>query len=64
MSPNKVAAPIRITKEYFVSDEDLKHLVGLDKNQIVVDIKRRSFAWGKDKRATLDNLGWVVIVVE
>ena len=59
-----IPAPIRTTKEYFVSDEDVKRLVGLDKHQLIVDIKRQSFAWGKDKRATLDNLGWVVVVVE
>ena len=56
--------PIRTTKEYFVSDDDIKQLMGLFKHHLIVDIKRRSFAWGKDKRATLDNLGWVVVVVE
>ena len=59
-----ITAPIRTTKEYFVSDESLKHMVGLDKHQLIVDIKRRSFAWGRDKRATLDSMGWVVVVVE
>ena len=65
MNPNKVAAPIRTTKEFFVSDEDIKGLLNLNTQHIViVDIKRRSFAWGQDKRATLDSLGWVVVVVE
>ena len=64
MNPNKVAAPIRTTKEYFVADETIRHLLGLGKDQVLVKIERRSFAWGRDKRATLDSLGWVVVVVE
>ena len=59
-----VPDPIRTTKEFFVRDEDVKRLVGLDKHQLIVEIKRRSFTWGQDKRATLDSLGWVVVVVE
>ena len=34
--------PIRVTREYFVSDADLARFLGLSKDQVIVEVTRRS----------------------
>lgn len=56
--------PIVTRKDYFLSEADIRKLLGISKDVHIVEVRRQTFAWGKDKRATLDNLGFVVSVIE
>ncbi len=34
--------PIRVTREYFISDADLARFLGLSKDQLILEVSRRS----------------------
>ncbi len=34
--------PIRVTREYFIPDADLARFLGLSKDQVIVEVTRRS----------------------
>jgi len=55
---------LRTTQEYFLSDEAVRTLLGLTDKDVIVEIKRQTFAWGPARNATLNNLGFTVTVVK
>lgn len=51
--------PIRVTREYFISDADLARFLGLSKDQLILEVTRRSGKF-KDQAITFGTIVQVV----
>ena len=47
--------PIRVTREYFISDADLARFLGLSKDQVIVEVTRKSGKY-KDEAVTFGTI--------
>ena len=47
--------PIRVTREYFISDADLARFLGLSKDQLILDVSRKSGKY-KDEAVTFGTI--------
>ena len=47
--------PIRVTREYFISDADLARFLGLSKDQLILDVSRKSGKF-KDEAVTFGTI--------
>ena len=58
--------PLRVIREYFLSDPDLKKVLGLDKDQIILTVERKTGTLknrGRDDQA-VDLWGCIVTVLD
>ena len=56
--------PIRVTREYFLPDQELKKLLGLGPDEVILEVKRsegtfRGKSVGKDQ--SMDLFGCIVV---
>ena len=47
--------PLRVTREYFISDADLARFLGLSKDQVILEVTRRSGKY-KDEVVTFGTI--------
>ena len=47
--------PFRVTREYFISDADLARVLGLSKDQVIVEVTRKSGKY-KDEAVTFGTI--------
>ena len=57
--------PLRTTREYFLADADLKIVLGLNWETVILDIKRSSGEFRhRHGKETMDLLGSIVTVMD